>query len=334
MSPKDQTAEELAQEGAMTDTNDSKKPKRLGRGLNALFGEAANAKDETPLPEGATTQAPKKVAVTQLHPSPLQPRTVFSDEAISELADSIAEKGILQPLLVRASSQTDGHFEIIAGERRWRASQKAGIHDVPVVISTFTDRDVLEVALIENLQREDLSPMEEARGYQRLMDDFELKADELGQRVGKSRSHVANTLRLMKLPQAVQDLVDAGSLSAGHARAVINADDPVGLAKQVVSKDLSVRATEKLASQAGVQKRKAAAAAKDSDTAQLERDLAAELGFPVAITHGEQGGSITLKYTSLDQLDDIIAKLKAGRGPQKDRDEDTLDLEEIIASRG
>ena len=332
MSPKDQTSEGYAGEDAMSDETESKKPKRLGRGLNALFGEAANAKDETPLPDSAAGASTKKVPLAHLHPSSLQPRTVFSEDAITELAASIAEKGVLQPLLVRASSQTDGHFEIIAGERRWRASQQAGIHEVPVVVSSFSDKDVLEVALIENLQREDLSPMEEARGYQRLMEEFGLKADELGQRVGKSRSHVSNTLRLMKLPQPVQDLVETGALSAGHARAVINADDPVALAKRVVAKDLSVRATEKLAAQAGVTVRKPVKA-KDSDTAQLERELSAELGLTVDIKHGAKGGAITLKYSSLDQLEDVIAKLRAGRAT-KARDDDTLDLEEIIAKRG
>ena len=232
------------------------------------------------------------------------------------MVESVREKGILQPILVRPH---DGGYEIIAGERRWRAAQRAQLHEVPVIVREFTDREALEVALVENLQRQDLSPLEEAEGYRRLIDEFSHTQEELAKALGKSRSHVANMMRLLGLPDPVKDMVAQGRLTAGHARALLTASDPVGLARAVVDKHLNVRQTEKLAQEEGGKATKAAkggrppAHAKDPDTAALERDLTELLGVRVTIKPLGKGGELTVHYGSLEQLDDVLSRLTAGR---------------------
>jgi len=240
---------------------------------------------------------------------------VFDQTAIDDLIESVKEKGILQPILVRPWPEDPEMFEIIAGERRWRAAQAALLHDVPVIIRDLSDREALEVALIENLQRQDLSPLEEAEGYRRLMDDFSHTQEELAKTVGKSRSHVANTMRLLALPPRVKQLLDEGSLTAGHARALLTCGDPVGLAEQVVAKGLNVRQTEKL-SQQGPEKTKSrkesSAPGKDADLLALERDLSNLLGLKVSIVLQGSGGEISVQYSTLEQLDNVLHRLSNG----------------------
>ena len=251
-----------------------------------------------------------------MKPGKFQPRRQFEEEAIADLVESVREKGILQPILVRP---IDGGFEIIAGERRWRAAQRAQLHEVPVIIREFSDKEALEVALVENLQRQDLSPLEEADGYRRLVDEFSHTQEELAKAVGKSRSHVANMMRLLALPDPIKAMVEAKQLSAGHARALLTASDPLALAHEVVDKQLNVRQTEKLA--AGEAKGKGGASGggrppaslhKDADTAALERDLAEMLGVKVTLKSLGKGGELTIHYGSLEQLDDILSRLSGG----------------------
>ncbi|HEX6443389.1 MAG TPA: ParB/RepB/Spo0J family partition protein [Stellaceae bacterium] len=280
------------------------RPKRapLGRGLAALFGETG----ARPL---ADVGSARMVAIETIRPSPLQPRRRFGEEELEGLAQSIREKGIVQPLLVRPLAEGDADFELVAGERRWRAAQRAGLHEVPIVIRPLGDSEVLEIALVENLQREDLSPLEEAEAYSRLLKDFGRSQAELATAVGKSRSHVANTVRLLSLPPPVRRQVEDGALSAGHARALLGASDPAALAGEVVRRGLNVRATEALV------RRRAAAlprtpTPRDADTAALEAELATQLGLRVSINAKGRGGSVTLHYTSLDQLDRVLALLR------------------------
>ena len=279
----------------------------LGRGLSALLDDAA---DVGTAPDKSTTTLP----VAYLTPNPYQPRQRFDEEALAELTASIREKGLLQPILVRPVGDT-GSYEIVAGERRWRAAQTAGLHEVPVVIRALSDGQALELAIVENVQRRDLSPVEEARGYRRLMDEFSHTQEAVAEMVGKSRSHIANLLRLLGLPQPVLELIDGGGLSMGHARALIGADDPAGLARLVTAKGLSVRQTEAMAQTAKTARstrprQPRAQVAKDADTRALERDLSAALGLSVDIRHkGQAGGTITFNYTTLDQLDDLCQRL-------------------------
>ena len=279
----------------------------LGRGLSALLDDAA---DVAVAPDKSTTTLP----VAYLTPNPYQPRQRFDEEALAELTASIREKGLLQPILVRPVGDT-GSYEIVAGERRWRAAQTAGLHEVPVVIRALSDGQALELAIVENVQRRDLSPVEEARGYRRLMDEFSHTQEAVAEMVGRSRSHVANLLRLLGLPQPVLELIDGGGLSMGHARALIGADDPAGLARLVTAKGLSVRQTETMAQTAKTARsarprQPRAQVAKDADTRALERDLSAALGLSVDIRHkGQAGGTITFNYTTLDQLDDLCQRL-------------------------
>ena len=286
--------------------------KKLGMGLSALLGE-----DEAEFGELDHGEATKTVAVGHLHPGKFQPRHAFDDEALKGLAESIGTKGVLQPLLVRPHPNQVGEFEIIAGERRWRAAQLAQVHEVPVIVRDFDDRETLEVALIENLQRQDLSPLEEADGYQRLMDEFSHTQEALATALGKSRSHVANMLRLLTLPEAVRALLDDGSLSAGHARALVGSDAAVALAKQVVKQGLNVRQTEKLVksgADTGAASGKTAPAKphKDADTLALEADLAAVLGLKVDIRDAGGRGQVVIHYESLEQLDGVLARLTQG----------------------
>lgn len=297
------------------------KRRNLGRGLSALLGDSGVAAAAAVLeggnaaPAAAASRGLRTLAVSQLKPGKFQPRRQFEEEAIADLVESVREKGILQPILVRP---LDGGFEIIAGERRWRAAQRAQLHDVPVIIREFTDKEALEVALVENLQRQDLSPLEEADGYRRLMDEFEHTQEELAKAVGKSRSHVANMIRLLALPDPIKAMVEAKQITAGHARALLTAADPLALAREVVDKQLNVRQTEKLAQGeakakgAGGGGRPATSEHKDADTAALERDLAELLGVRVTLKSLGKGGELTIHYGSLEQLDDILSRLSGG----------------------
>ena len=296
-------------------------PKRrgLGRGLSALLGE--EQLDEAPPPAGSPTRSPRLLPVEQLRPSRFQPRRQMDDAGLQELAASIAERGVLQPVLARRLDGQNAAYEIIAGERRWRAAQLAQLHEIPVLVRTFTDREAQEVALVENLQRQDLSPLEEAEGYRRLMQDHGHTQEDVARGVGKSRSHIANTLRLLTLPDGVRLLLEEGKLSAGHARALLACAEPEQAARSVVERGLNVRQTEALA---GAERGAAApesrpqpappAATKDPDTAALERDLTALLGLAVEIRFRGTGGSgaLVLKYATLDQLDDILHRLSHG----------------------
>ncbi|MBL9035387.1 MAG: ParB/RepB/Spo0J family partition protein [Rhodospirillaceae bacterium] len=282
--------------------------RHLGRGLSALLG----GDDGEPPVTGAAIAAARSVPIEFLHPSKLQPRADFDDERLEQLAQSIREQGVLQPILVRAHPGKANQFEIVAGERRWRAAQKAQLHEVPIVQKDLTDRDTLEIALIENIQRQDLNAIEEARGYRRLLQEFAYTQEVLAERVGKSRPHIANLLRLLELPEAVRILIAEGKLTSGHARALINLPNAAELAQVIVAKGLSVREAERLAAKAKARPRGKGARApreKDADTKALERDLTASLGLKVEIDFDGKGGTVTLHYRTLEQLDQIIEKL-------------------------
>lgn len=289
---------------------DMKKNRGLGRGLSALMADVG------PEPTSSSNSSARPdliVPVEKVFPNPDQPRRSFTDEHLRDLSASIKAKGIIQPLIVRKRSTGNGEYEIVAGERRWRAAQMAQLHEIPVLVRDFTDTEVLEVAIIENIQRADLNPVEEAAGFRQLMDKFGHTQEKLAEELGKSRSHIANLLRLLHLPADVQELLVEGRLSAGHARALITSDDPSGLAKQVVAQGLSVRATEALAKKkddggsSSTTRSKSAGSEKDADTKALENDLSAALGLSVQVDHkaGGESGQVTIKYASLDQLDEI-----------------------------
>lgn len=293
-----------------------KRRSSLGRGLNALFGE-------TPEEFGTAepSRQPKAVPIEFVHPGKFQPRKRFDPEAIQALVESVRERGILQPLLVRRHPDAPTDYEIIAGERRWRAAQLAGLHEVPVVIRELSDREALEIALIENIQRQDLSPLEEADGYRRLMDEFGHTQENLASAIGKSRSHIANMLRLLSLPEGLKDLLNDGQLTAGHARALLGVPDPDALARVVVAKGLNVRQTEQLAREANAGAAAAQAravgrssAAKDPDTLALEKEMTNRLGLTVRIDQKGSGGTLTIQYGTLDQLDAVLQRLSQGEG--------------------
>lgn len=297
--------------------------KKLGRGLSALLG--AESADYASLDR---VRLSKMVPIEQLQPGPFQPRRIFDDDELTALADSIKANGILQPILVRRRPQQPNAYEIVAGERRWRAAQRAQLHEVPVVIRDLSDREALELALVENLQRENLSALEEAEGYRRLLEEFKNTQEDLAQHVGKSRSHIANMLRLLGLPSEVKALLDEGELTAGHARVLVTAKDPVGLAKQIVSQGLNVRQAERMASAAKPaalrkgSKSKPGAVARDADTMALERDLSNLLGLKVSINFDGQGaGALTVHYKSLDQLDDLLQRLTRAASAAKTEEE-------------
>ncbi len=280
----------------------------LGRGLSALLGDV-------PAPTGPADGV-RELDIASIKPNPRQPRRHFADDALSELAESIAARGVLQPILVRPA-ETEGQYEIIAGERRWRAAQRAKLHKMPAIIRSFDDTGTAEVALIENVQRADLSPLEEADAYAALISRFGHKQDEVGRLVGKSRSHVSNLLRLRDLPESVRASLDAGELTMGHARAILTADDPEALAAQIVRDGLSVRQAEALARKArpgggqanvrGVAGR--IAGGRDPDLEALERQLGDLLGLTVAIQHAGGKGQVAVLFSSLDQLDLICQRL-------------------------
>jgi len=285
----------------------NEKPTRLGRGLAALIGDMATVEGARVTESGGIKRLPVDFIVANR----ANPRRTFNDEQLEELTNSIREKGVMQPLLVRPSNDPN-IFELIAGERRWRASQRAGLHDVPVIIRDVDDKEALELAIIENVQRADLNPLEEAMGYGQLIEQFEYTQQDLAQVIGKSRSHVANTLRLLRLPEDVREMVASGSLTAGHARTLITAEDPATLARQIVSGGLSVRDAEALSQQrdiAGTKKPSASAGERDADTVALERRLSDALGLSVSLSHGERGGKLEIRYKTLEQLDGICLKL-------------------------
>lgn len=284
------------------------RPSNLGRGLAALLGD--ETEDYTTLDRVRTS---KQVPVEFLRPGRLQPRRYFDEESLAALAESIRENGLLQPILVRRDPEKPDAFEIVAGERRWRAAQIAQLHEVPIVIRELSDAETLQLAIIENVQREDLSPLEEADGYRQLMEEFSYTQEALANVIGKSRSHIANTMRLLKLSEPVRELLTEGKLSAGHARALLNAEAPERLAKKVVAKGLSVRETERLANQTkangGGPKVARTPVEKDPNTVALERDLSALLGLKVSVTFRGSGGELTIHYNTLDQLDDVLHRL-------------------------
>ena len=294
------------------------KPSPLGRGLSALFGDA-DASYQPAARVGEPVAAVKaggmpRMSVAWLKSGAFQPRRHFNDEALRELADSIRERGILEPLLVRPLPDVRDSFEIIAGERRWRAAQIAGLHDVPVMVRELTDREAMEFGIIENVQREDLSPIEEGEGYKRLIEEFGHTQDALGKIVGKSRPHITNMLRLLSLPEGVRDLIASGKLTTGHARALVPTKNPLTLAQEVVRKGLNVRQTETLAKRAQdnpeIHKRRGADE-ENADVLALEKELERVIGLKIKIATKGKAGTLTLHYTSLDQLDEIIKKLRS-----------------------
>jgi ParB family transcriptional regulator, chromosome partitioning protein len=282
---------------------------RLGRGLAALMGDVG---DETAAIE--RTRSQKRVPVEFLHPNPRNPRRLFAETELDELAASIRERGIIQPILVRTARGAADSYEIIAGERRWRAAQRAGTHDVPIVILEVNDREALELAIVENVQRTDLNPLEEAMGYQALTDEFGHNQDEIAKIVGKSRSHVANTIRLLKLPESVKAYLNEGKISAGHARALLGQADPEAMARQIVANSLNVRQVEAmvqdLATKAGRKVKRRQRGEKDADTLALEKRISDALGLLVSLDHRGEGGELKIRYRSLEQLDDLVRRLE------------------------
>ena len=284
----------------------SDRPTRLGRGLAALIGDMASVEGARVTESGGVKRLPVEFIIANR----ANPRRTFDSEQLEELTNSIREKGVMQPLLVRPSEDPN-IFELIAGERRWRAAQKAGLHDVPVIVREVGDKEALELAIIENVQRADLNPLEEAMGYGQLIEQFEYTQQDLAQVIGKSRSHVANTLRLLRLPEDVRGMVASGTLTAGHARTLITAEDPATLARQIVAGGLSVREAEALSQQRDVAGKKKASEpqVRDADTVALERRLSDALGLSVSLSHSERGGRLEIRYRTLEQLDGICVKL-------------------------
>jgi ParB family transcriptional regulator, chromosome partitioning protein len=285
---------------------------RLGRGLAALIGDVGN---ETSAAD--SSRKPRRAPIENLRPNPRNPRRSFTDSELDELSVSIRERGIIQPIVVRALE--GDNFEIIAGERRWRAAQRAGLHDVPIAVVEANDAQSLEFAIIENVQRTDLNPIEEASGYLALMDDFNRTQEDVAQIVGKSRPHVANTIRLLKLSEPVKQLVRSGKISAGHARLLVGHPNAERIAQEIIEKNLSVRQVEaQLQHEAATQRRESqreskgnANATKDADTRALEKRLSDALGLAVSVDHRGEGGTLRIKYRDLEQLDAVLKKLGA-----------------------
>lgn len=290
--------------------NEQPPGRRLGRGLAALIGDV-----NSPAPEPANQLAPDRtVPIELVSPNPRNPRRSFGEADLIDLAQSIREHGIVQPVVVRPSPDQSGRYEIVAGERRWRAAQRAGLHDVPVVVREVDDKEALELAIIENVQRVDLNPLEEAQGYEQLIEQFSYTQQDLAQVIGKSRSHVANTLRLLKLPREVRDMVTNGQLTAGHARTLITAEDPAAVAREIVERGLSVREAEALsqrgASKDGVPKKPSAHLERDADLMALEKRLSDAIGLKVAVAAKKDGsGTVQIGYRTLEQLDTVLALL-------------------------
>ena len=278
--------------------------KGLGRGLSSLMGESATEELQS-----QSTSGDLKIAISKLRPSSIQPRRLFDKNSINELAESIKSKGLVQPILVRPSKSEVGEYEIIAGERRWRAAQIAQLHELPAVVKNLDDVEALEMAIIENVQRADLSPIEEAAGYKKLMEQYNHTQEALSPIVGKSRSHIANIIRLLNLPASIQDMISQGIITSGHARAIMNSAFPEQLAKKIVDENLSVRQAESLVKEKKTKLTKNKL--KPADTVDLEQRLTELLGLEVVISdNGKRGGSIKVKYKTLDQLELITSKLK------------------------
>ena len=290
------------------------KARGLGRGLSALMADV----DTQPAKSSdAPRRAESQVDIARISPNPDQPRRTFTEDALKELAASIREKGVIQPLILRINPRDPDGFEIVAGERRWRAAQRAQLHQVPAIVRELDDTEVLELAIIENIQRADLNAVEEAAGYRQLMDRFGHTQEQVASALGKSRSHIANLLRLLTLPEAVQDMLRSGAISAGHARALITSADPLSLAQQIVSKGLSVRQTEALVKSATMRapSNDNVTPLKDADTRRLEQDLKAALGMKVRIDHRTGGaGQVSIDYRDLEQLDEICRRLSVTTG--------------------
>lgn len=301
------------------------KKTNLGRGLDALFGE-----EEPDYGDLDKVRQARALPVELLDPSPYQPRRRFDEAELEALVKSVREQGILQPILVRPNPNDEGRYQIIAGERRWRAAQRAQLHEVPVVVREFSDLEALQIAIIENVQRQDLTPLEEAEGYRRLLDEFDYTQEDVARSVGRSRSHITNTMRLLDLPASVQELLQDGKLTAGHARALLACEDAEAAAETVIKRGLNVRQTEALARGGADPKSRArkgsggpAASAggvaprafggKDPDTLALEEELAGLLGLRVAIDSGaDQSGTMTIHFQTLEQLDDVLHRLTHG----------------------
>lgn len=289
------------------------KSRGLGRGLSALMADVNQ--EIAPQQSQAPRKADMRIPIERVHANPDQPRRAFNEEALKELANSIVEKGVIQPIIVRKHPTIDAEFEIVAGERRWRASQIAQLHEIPAIIREYTDTEVLEVAIIENIQRADLNPIDEGAGYRQLMQKFGHTQEQLSSVLGKSRSHIANVMRLLNLPEGVRQYLTDGKLTVGHARALVGHDDAQNIADHIVLKGLSVRDAERIAKE-GLTKPKSAKSVrttinKDADTLQIEGELSAAIGMKVAIDHSAdgEGGRMTISYKNLDQLDDLLRAL-------------------------
>jgi len=290
---------------------------RLGRGLASLIGDmGAETNNAAPATTSERVRSQRRVPIEFLKPNPRNPRREFSPAQLDELANSIKERGIIQPIAVRPVRGATDSFEIIAGERRWQAAQRAGLHDVPVVVLDVSDVEALELAIVENVQREDLNPLEEAAGYQALIDEFKYQQDEIAKTVGKSRSHIANMLRLLKLPEFVKSAMRTGKLTAGHARALIGHPEPEKLAQQIIARDLNVRQVEALVRESGGKSGspdKKPPPKKEADTIAMEKRASDALGMSVTIDHRANGGAVSIKYRDLDQLNDIMKRLERAR---------------------
>ena len=291
--------------------NDDPSKKRLGRGLAALIGDIDRPVEERKAP----VPLERYVPIEFVSRNPRNPRRIFTAAELEDLAQSIREHGIVQPIVVRPAPENREHFELIAGERRWRAAQRAGLTEIPVIMRDVDDRVALELAIIENVQRADLNPVEEAMGYQLLIDEHDYTQADLAQVIGKSRSHVANTLRLLKLPTEVQGLINDGALTAGHARTLITMENPQAVAERIVKEGLSVRQVEALsqAESKGIPavKPERAPVEKDADTRALEKLLSDVTGMKVEINHRDRGGEVRIRYSSLEQLDEICRRLQS-----------------------
>lgn len=310
----DKELDELLNDTPSTENNshnNQHKRKSLGRGLGALLGDDDLDISDAPISETPSLKNSDYIAINNIIPGKYQPRTEFDKESLDALAESIREKGVLQPLLVRLQGDK---YEIIAGERRWRASKLAGLKEVPVIVKEFSDQEVLEVALVENLLRENLSAIEEAEAFQRLIDEFSHTQEALSQIVGKSRSHIANTLRLLNLPASVKDMIKEGKLSAGHARALVGMEEAEKLAKMIIEKDLSVRQVEDLVAKQKEPQKPKTAKKKSDDLEEIEKELVQNLGLRIKITPNAQGGGkVVLQYSSVAELDMIIETLDRKR---------------------
>jgi ParB family transcriptional regulator, chromosome partitioning protein len=281
--------------------------RRLGRGLAALIG------DDVPVQAPIVTNEPlglKSLPIDLLKANPKNPRRSFNEDEIESLANSLKVKGLLQPIMVRPIA--GGEYEIVAGERRWRAAQRAGLHMVPAIVRELDDRETLEIAIIENVQRSDLNPLEEARAYKMLQDQYSYTQQQLAEVIGKSRSHIANTMRLTTLPELVLAQIESGKLSAGHARTLVATENPEDVAEKIIKLGLSVRQAEDLTRKKPAPETKSARPEKDADTRQLEKTLGAALGLTVSINHKAPGGQLVISYKSLEQLDLVAHRLSKG----------------------